>query len=541
MKRNKKLAYAILSTFLLWFAWPPLSFTPLLFFALVPLLVIEDELFNSQDPKSSRRLFNYTFLTFLLWNILCTWWVWNASAVGMIIAVLLNAFLMSLPFFFYHKTRRYVGKITSQVAFICYWLSYEYFHLNWELSWPWMTLGNGFSEYTKWIQWYDYTGVFGGSLWVLSSNIIIYNLISKIKNKSVLANEEKSLYNSLLSHFFSCLLIIIAPISYSLVKYYTYQEKSNPSPIVIVQPNVDPYNEKFDGMTPEDQLKKIIHLSDSLGKTDTEFFIWPETSLVGSIYETDLLNNFLIKKIQSFLSKYKNGNVLTGANTYIEYNQPETPTARKYRSGECCYDAFNTALQIENSPRMQVYHKSKLVPGVERMPYPSLFRFLEPLAVNLGGTVGSLGTQNERTVFYTESGIGAAPVICYESVYGEYLSEYILKGAQFIAIITNDGWWGNTPGYKQHASYARLRAIETRRSIARSANTGISCFINQRGDIIQPTSWWIATAISGKINLNETITFYVLHGDFIAKIASVLTVIFILFIAIKRIKSKSSI
>src|SRR5207247_2436074 len=111
-------------------------------------------------------------------------------------------------------------------------------------------------------------------------------------------------------------------------------------------------------------------------------------------------------------------------------------------------------------------------------------------SIDLGGTSGSLGMQKERTVFKTQSTINnpqsaifIAPAICYESIYGDFLSAYIRNGAEFIAVITNDGWWGDTPGYIQHENYARLAAIEFRRDIARSANTGISCFINQKGDI----------------------------------------------------------
>ena len=110
------------------------------------------------------------------------------------------------------------------------------------------------------------------------------------------------------------------------------------------------------------------------------------------------------------------------------------------------------------------------------------------------------------------------------------------KGAELIFIITNDGWWKNTPGYKQHMSFARLRAIETRRSIARSANTGISCFISQRGDVSQPTPWWQEAAISGSINANSELTFYVKHGDYIARVALFLSVLLVLLLVVKRFR-----
>jgi apolipoprotein N-acyltransferase len=149
-----------------------------------------------------------------------------------------------------------------------------------------------------------------------------------------------------------------------------------------------------------------------------------------------------------------------------------------------------------HSGTIQIYHKSKLVPGVEKMPWPAVFKYIEKFAIDLGGISGSLGMQEERVAFFTQDKkFAAGPIVCYESVYGEYVGEYVKKGANFLAIITNDGWWGDTPGYRQHLQYGALRAIETRRSIVRSANTGITATINQKGEIENKTLWWKEAAI----------------------------------------------
>jgi apolipoprotein N-acyltransferase len=160
--------------------------------------------------------------------------------------------------------------------------------------------------------------------------------------------------------------------------------------------------------------------------------------------------------------------------------------------------------------------------------------FLRNVFFNLGGASGSLGSQDEASVFELKDESKAAPVICYESVFGEYLTDYVKKGAELIVIITNDGWWRNTPGYKQHLSFARLRAIETRRSVARSANTGISAFINQRGDLVETTRWWEEAAIKGILNLNDEVTFYVKYGDYIARISMFVSVLLILFLFVRK-------
>ena len=530
MTNHKKyFVYSALSALLFWLSWPSISFSILIFFAFVPLLIIENELYISKNNKSSRYLFRYSFIAFFLWNIACSYWIWNASAIGMIIAVLLNSSMMSLVMLSFHFVKKRNNFSLSSIFFICAWIGMEYFHHHWDFSWPWMTLGNAFAEHPTWIQWYEYTGVFGGSFWVLAINIIIFQ---SLFNSSILLKINLENTKKIIVPF----ALIITPIIISNYIYSNYNEKINPSNVVIVQPNIDPYNEKFSGLTEAEQLNVLIKLSDSVAHKNTEFFIWPETALPNNIDEATFESNPLILSAREFLSKYKNGNIITGAATYKIYNTEETITSRKFSNGQCCYDAFNTGLLIENNPGIQIYHKSKLVAGVEQIPYPSLLKFLEPFALKLGGTFGSLGTQNERTVLYTKSGIGVAPVICYESVYGEFVTDYVKNGAQFIAIMTNDGWWGNTPGYRQHAAYARLRAIETRRSVARSANTGTPCFINQRGDVSDATEWWIPEAKNGNINLNEAITFYVQYGDWFAYFASLIAVLVLAFSAIKKIK-----
>jgi apolipoprotein N-acyltransferase len=169
------------------------------------------------------------------------------------------------------------------------------------------------------------------------------------------------------------------------------------------------------------------------------------------------------------------------------------------------------------------------------MPFPRFFKFFEKFAINLGGTTGSLGVQKEPTVFCSKANkICVAPIICYESIYGEWTGKFIKKGANLIGIITNDGWWGDTPGYKQHLTYARMLAIEHRRSVVRSANTGISAVINQTGNIIAKTRWWEEATLKNTVNLNNKLTFYSKFGDWPAHLSLVVSALMILFYIYSR-------
>jgi apolipoprotein N-acyltransferase len=289
------------------------------------------------------------------------------------------------------------------------------------------------------------------------------------------------------------LLVMIFPIVYSYYLYETYEEHGKEVEFVAVQPNIDPYSEKFAGTENfipfEQQVETFISLSESQITSKTRFVLWPETAIDGVFLEQTLDQQPIIQRVRAFVEKHPQISLISGITSYTIYeNKKSAPPTARFREDVGYYDVFNTGIFIDQHNPVQIYHKSKLVPGVEQMPYPDVFGLLSRLVIDLGGTSGGLGKQKDRAVFFNRDSIGVGPVICFESIYGDFIRGYIHKGADFLAIITNDGWWGNTPGHKQHLAYASLRAIETRRSIARSANTGISGFINQRGDLLYPTN-----------------------------------------------------
>lgn len=537
MKKNIPLS--ILSGLLLWIGWPPTPYsTFLLFIAFVPMLVAMENIIRSTSAKKGKQIFGVTFIGFFIWNTLSIYWVYNAlKTIGPAAAIpvtlipfSLAPLLMSTACWLYYRLRLITGRNWSLAGLVCFWVGYEYLHQNWDLNFPWMTLGNGFAVSHQWVQWYEYTGVYGGTIWVWIVNILAFLIYTGLRGTQI-SQVRLKLISALV-------LMLIIPISFSLYRYNTYKEQTNPSNIVVVQPNIDPY-EKEGTIPANEQISVLTRLSDSLGQRNTEFFIWPETAIPTPVNEDQVRSNPYFLQIQNFLNKYKNANVLTGAETIKVYNSRKTSTANPFdHQGNQFYDAFNAAVNIENSAEVQFYHKSKLVPGVESLPFGSTLSFLKPVFEHLGGATGNYGKQAEPGVFYSQSGIGAAPAICYESIWGEWIAQSVHKGAQFIAIITNDGWWEDTSGKDQHLYYARLRAIETRRWVCRSANTGISAFINQRGDIVQQTKWWVKTAIKQDINLNTDLTLYVLYGDYLARTGCVLAIVGIGWILIAKVKSR---
>ncbi len=526
-KKPSHFLLAIASGILLIAAWPTVGFAPLLFIAFVPLLILE----NNIEPHNTTKVFKYSYLTFFIWNVGTTWWIYYSSLGGAILAIVFNSLFMAMVFVFYHTTKSALGATRGFISLIIYWIGFECLHLNWDLSWPWLTLGNGFSTSIKWIQWYEYTGALGGSLWILTANILVFKLVQKRWQK--LSLKKTGIYLA---------LFLLIPFFISLGIYYSYEEKSNPVAVAVVQPNIDPYTEKFGNMPSSEQLNILLRLATTVTDSTTDYLVGPETAIPEGIWEDHLRQSEYVKTIRLFNKRYPHLKTILGISSNKLYRKGEniSATARKFTNEDGYYDSYNTAIQIDNTDSIQVYHKSKLVLGVEMIPYPFIFKHLEKLAINLGGTTGSLGTQKERSVFTSpKKDIKIAPVICYESIYGDYTTGYIKNGANLIFIITNDGWWDDSPGYKQHLSYASLRAIENRRSIARSANTGISCFINQRGEVSMKTTWWQPAAIKGTINANNTLTFYSKYGDVIGKLCGILALLlipFTIFTNLRRFK-----
>jgi apolipoprotein N-acyltransferase len=479
-------------------------------------------------------VWGYAYHTFVLWNILTTWWVGNTAFVAGIVAIWLNAFFMSVPFALFSWTKKVTPRL-SYLAFIAYWIAFEWLHLHWEISWVWLNLGNAFARFPTWIQWYEYTGTFGGTLWILLANFLIFKLFNKFLTAG------STMLKTAKWDMLQIVGLVVLPVALSFWMYSKVQDEGKEVEVVVVQPNFEPHYRKFQ-VPVYDQMEIFLRLSASNVTDKTAYLVWPETAFsAGNLKVVD--EHPVVLELKKFLQKYPNLKLVTGVGAYKLFD-PGEKTTRHTRieikgQDTLRWESYNAALQIDaKGDSVPYYIKSKLVPGAEILPYHELFFFLEPLVEKLDGTVEGLGNQPDREAFYSSSG-RVAPVICYESVFGEYHAGYVRAGAEATFIMTNDGWWDNTAGHKQHLLFASLRAVETRRSIARSANTGISCFLNQRGDILQPTKYGVEAAIKGKIRLNDAITFYVKWGDLIARIGLFATAILILNAFVKGILQKT--
>lgn len=512
MKTITKVGLAVLSGLLIAVAWPVRGLAPLAFIAFVPLLYLEEKHYS----------FWISSITFLIWNALTTWWVWKTTALGTIGMIVLNSLFMTCVFWVYHfvKTRLYDNK-KGYYLLIIFVLAFEYLHLNWQINWPWLNLGNVFSHYHTWVQWYSITGIAGGTIWVLLANILVYKLLKDYKKIYVVY----------------VLLVLFIPLIVSKIQYACYDEKGSDVEIVVVQPNLDPYTEEFT-LNPKQIMERNLSVAAPMMTENTRFVVSPESAIQENIWLDNIDKYYSIKELRRFIDKYPQACYVIGISAYgLAPDGSENDfAARKFYDVDKYFYAYNTATLITRDS-IQLYHKSRLTPGAEAMPSWWFMRMLKDSALDLGGTVGTLKKDSEaRTLSFDNYKVAA--LICYESVFGEYVTEFVRKGADMLFVITNDGWWGNSPGHKQHLEFSKLRAIETRRSVARSANTGISGFINQRGDIIEQSKYWEQTALRSTIKTNDKLTFYVRYGDYLYKISVFMTALLVAMTIVKLILKK---
>jgi apolipoprotein N-acyltransferase len=534
MKRFHLASLAVLSGLLFSLAWPMHGLPALLFTAFVPLLIIEDHFTSRKNLNSVFSIIPYALTAFLIWNLLTTWWIVHSTPVGAAMAIILNSIFMTLYFVLFHFTRRsLIQPKQGYYALVFLWITFEFVHHHWSLNWPWLSLGNGFSAYPEWIQWYEYTGIFGGSLWVLAVNILVFAAYKSLR--------ENYSFKKLLLKSALVFSLIMVPIFISTIIYKAWEtETGTPVDVVVVQPNIDPYLEQYE-LPPLVVADRIWNLAAQKMDENVQFIVCPESAIQEYVWEDSMNETPSVIHFREHLGNFTEASIVIGLSSrrMLEPWESNSPAARPFRDTGRFYEAYNTALIIDTSQQFQIYHKSKLTPGVEVMPLVSYLRFIEKLAFDLGGTVGTLGIDAERRPFQDARGLKAGTAICYESVYGEFMTGFVKNGADVIFVITNDGWWENTPGHRQHLLFSSVRAIETRRAIARSANTGISCFVNKRGDIQQATAYWEPDVIRQVIYTGDKMTFYVRFGDYIARISVFGAVMLLLIAIMMRLKNRN--
>ncbi|BBE16771.1 apolipoprotein N-acyltransferase [Aquipluma nitroreducens] len=512
MRRVQLLFLSAISGILLSFPWIFPGLDWVLLFAFVPLLLVDSLQFKQRKSENLSSSFLFGFVAFLIWNIFSTWWISYVSLLGMLFITSLNSLFMSSVWWLKNKVHQKFGATSGYFSLIVFWIAFEFLNHHGLLPWPWLTLGNGFANTVKIIQWYEFTGVLGGSVWILLSNILIFIAVRNLLDQA---------HRKFVRSIGLALSAIISPIALSSYSYFNYSEKGVMQNVVALQPNIDPYTQKFVGMSTDDQISKLISLAESKITDSTDLILAPETSWPPLLEDSLAHQSPSLLPLTEIMKRFPDVSFIVGAITQRKFRNGEqiSNTARQSDDGKYFFDVFNSAVMIDRTCRVQFNHKNILVAGVEKDPFREYFSFLPDYMLDLGGINGSLASGKEPKVFDLSGTGKIGSVICFESVFGEHVRQLVMNGANYIAVLTNDGWWKDFPGVWQHFGYSKIRAIETRRSVVRSANTGISGCINQRGDVLVQTKIDVCDGVSSRIGMNNSITFYVRHGDYLGWIS----------------------
>jgi apolipoprotein N-acyltransferase len=515
----RRLGLAVLSGVLASAGFVPFPFVPALWVAWVPLLAIHYE--RRAEAKAGIGL-GHLYVAFYTWNLCTTWWVSNSALAAGFFAMGVNSFFQCLPWLLATRLGRKLPYWAEALLIGCAWMAFEWGHLRWDLTWPWLTFGNAFAHVPWMVQWYEWTGVPGGTAWILSLNFLFYAFWKKNDFSFFPKKENRK----------ACLLLsakILLPLMVSLAIGQWRSAHPGAGPVqyvATVQPNYEPHYEKF-RVSDRSSYRRLLELTArAMAEGPVDYVLFPETSFNDDLREHNLRANREIRDLDSFAAARPGMKFVLGVSSarYFSPGEPHTVYTVCNRSRSVCLEAHNSAIQLcAGQPEIPVYVKSKLVPGPETFPFAGLLGGIKPLTQlvdHLGGTLSGMGRQAEREVFWSPEGdFAVAPVICYESVFGEYVTEYVQRGAQAIFVLTNDGWWDNTPGHVQHLHFARLRAIETRRPVVRSANTGISAHIDDLGNVLTSVPYGQTGCVRAPIRGGTGLTWYVRWGDWVSRLA----------------------
>ncbi len=542
--KNKERLLLILSGILLGISFPPFPFPfqLLMFFGLVPYFYVIEKKTTLIDINRS------SYLAFFVFGLITLYWVgsWqkNADPFLMISGVLLifvNPLFLLIPSTIFYFSRKIFPGKTALYFFPLFWVTYEYAYMITDLSFPWLTLGSGLAHFTSFIQIADIIGTLGLSLLVVLINVLIYKVFIRYHSTNKI-----SYYN-----LTAAVLIYSFIFLYGFIKINNFTISKRKIRVGLIQPNIDPWK-KWDVGSLNDFTKLYLNDSRKAVNKGAKLIVWPETAfpvyLLSGGYEDalDSIYNF-VRKNDVYL--------MTGMPDIRYYHKGEKmPSDVKYSGNLGYYATYNAIYLFSPDTRaIQRYGKMKLVPFGERVPFVDQFPFLGNI-IKWGVGITGWNVGKDTILFKIKDkdinqGLSNAAendtvkidgLVCYESIYPLFVSEFVRKGAQFITVVTNDSWYGNSSGPYQHKEMSVLRAVENRRSVIRAANGGISCIIDPLGRTIIHSEMFTKTFLVGNVILQNNETFYTKHAYLVPVLSSVFSIwvigMFILLTLKKKFK-----
>ncbi len=514
---------AIVSCVILCLAISHAYFCPLLFLGFIPLFYQQDLLIEKGYPVWNILVF--PLLTLFLWQFYGLFWLAKTGWLKLVLISFCNSSLFLLPFLLRYLLSRRYHVLLANIGWMGSWIAIELLHLHWSFSFPVFNLGSFLADWPVVIQWYEYTGLLGGSLWLLVFNASAYGGFQAWLRGKLEWRQTSLVFGGLL-----------VPILLSAIIYFSFAEKDRTVDVLVLHAATDCYNEKFE--LPQDELiKQYITLTERELSGEIDYVIWPETAIPNGQWLNTLGSLPAVSSIKQMMATYPNLHFISGVNTYesIAKGKPNNfPAEATYsKSLDETYLTYNTAFQVGPLGELVFRTKEQLVPFEEFKVYPKVFGSIQHWIGTLSKKNYSHRSQNQD-VFYTKSGdFRVGTMICYETAFGQTGAEMVLKGANLLFLILNEGWYDHLQRARQFLRHSIVRSIETRRSMVRSSNRGISAAISPRGNIIRMEKNKNPLAFNVKVSANKEITTYCRWGDWIGYLGVLATVLALSGLVIK--------
>lgn len=484
----KRTILSVSTAVLLWLSFPYYELRFLAWFAFVPL-------FFMLDTAPRRSALAYSYAAGFLFFLLLLSWLRHVTVAGLLVLSFYLAFYFVFFAYAFVLCRQRSAQNRTEFKFIIFlssvWVILEYCRSFLLSGFPWALLG--YSQYRNlaFIQFADITGVWGVSFVVMAVNLCCFFAL-----QAFLRKEKDSLRRCI-----AALAIIFfaahAYGSYALKKYSA--KKDSPELMLsLAQGNVA-QDEKWESMFASRIKENYASLSRQAAAGNPDLLVWPETSYPDYVVDGDS-NTF----DELYEIVHANGvPLLFGA--IMQAQEFDT--------------YFNAAiLLLPFNDSRTLYKKIHLVPFGEYIPLRRYLPFLEEII-----PIADFRAGEKYTLFSVENKSGRlfrfGVLICFEDTLFALARQFRLRGADFLVNITNDAWFKQSASPYQHLQASVFRAVENRMCVARAANTGISCMIDDSGKIynrLQDAGGkdiFVRGFLSGKIKAPIAESVYTRWGD----------------------------
>lgn len=487
------------------------------FIALIPLLLASDW---TLTRKRKLLIFSLQLaIALIVFYLIVGRWVLQTANASFLIGILLVLpFVLLVSPFILLKKR---GIRYAPVYFIAAWLSAELIQSYFQLGSPFFNLGNNLGASPKLIQWYEFTGVAGGTLWILAVNFTLF-----ILGKTLITERKLGMQKGI-----TALGLLLIPMVLSLILFYSYKEKGRSSEVLIVHPSTDCNDVKY-RMNIYELMDVYLGIMLPQLTDETEYVVLPETAITNAGWVADLNNNLVFDFFHQQTEGFPNLKLVTGAILYEAISNVEKikgyekiPGIRYSKNYKVWYYTYNAALLLEKNRPVQMRVKEGLVPYQEYAPYPKIIPRLPAVGIDFQFSSRKPNT----TVFRAEDNSKIAALVCYELAFGNKFAKAARQGAEAFFVPLNEGWYLDQPQVpRQFLQLSVIRAIENRRSIAHTSNMGISAFISQRGEVVARTESKQPGFLKHELRMNKKRTFAALMGNYLGILALISTVLMII-------------